>query len=62
MYALRQTWKDIFPQSKLHLLDITIQRIDPKWPVVSKPQQQQPAIHVNPNFFKTALTVNTKKK
>lgn len=54
MYALRQTWNDVFPQNKLYTLDVKVNHIDPGWPITAKPNVQlnKPAIHVNPNFLK----------
>lgn len=50
MFPLRQTWNDVFPQAKLYALDIKTNALDPGWPITAK---VTPAIHVNPNFFKT---------
>lgn len=53
MYLLRQTWSnDIFPASKLYMLDVKAHRIDGNWPIAPVPK---PAIHVNPNFLKTKV-------
>ncbi|XP_055614328.1 pre-mRNA cleavage complex 2 protein Pcf11-like isoform X2 [Uranotaenia lowii] len=55
MFSLRQTWNDVFPQSKLYALDIKINSIDPNWPITAQIRpaaQKSPSIHVNPNFLK----------
>lgn len=49
MFALRQTWNDVFPAYKLYMLDVKVNQIDPHWPIIT--QKISPAIHVNPNFF-----------
>lgn len=53
MYALRQTWNDVFPQKKLYTLDVKVNYIDPGWPITAKlsHSNKSPAIHVNPNFL-----------
>ncbi|KAK0421169.1 hypothetical protein QR680_015093 [Steinernema hermaphroditum] len=33
LFRLRGTWKDLFNRSKLYELDITMNKIDPNWPV-----------------------------
>lgn len=50
MFALRQTWNDVFTQPKLFALDLKVNGIDPAWPITAK---VAPAIHVNPNCLKT---------
>ena len=50
MFALRQTWNEVFPQAKLYALDEKTKSIDEGWPITAK---YTPAIHVNPNFFKS---------
>lgn len=50
MFALRQTWNDVFTQPKLFALDLKVNGVDPAWPITAK---VAPAIHVNPNFLKT---------
>lgn len=55
MFALRQTWNDVFPQSKLYTLDVRVNQIDPHWPIVA--QKISPAIHVNPNFFSSTVCI-----
>lgn len=50
MFALRQTWNDVFSQPKLFALDLKVNGVDPAWPITAK---VAPAIHVNPNFLKT---------
>ncbi|XP_063698350.1 uncharacterized protein LOC134829266 [Culicoides brevitarsis] len=68
MFQLRQTWNDVFPQTKLFTLDVKVNQIDPNWPITAQIQPKSPAIHVNPNFFKikpapgTQLTDELKKK
>lgn len=52
MYALRQTWNDVFSQPKLYALDLKVNNIDRAWPITAK---VAPAIHVNPNFLKTQV-------
>lgn len=49
MYALRQTWNEVFSAQKLYALDVKVKRMDANWPITAK----QPSIHVNPNFLKT---------
>lgn len=54
MFKLRQTWKDVFSTTKLHSLDMRVQRIDRNWPVANLPQNLTAAksiIHVNPKFL-----------
>lgn len=56
MFGLRQTWNDVFPQSKLYALDIKISSIDPGWPITAQLKPKgPPAIHINPNFLKVRL-------
>lgn len=70
LYKLRQTWKDIFPASKLHSLDVRVKReYDPQWPVTAtsnddNPSQstpavevRTPAVHFNPKFIAPAPVV-----
>lgn len=60
MFALRQTWNDVFPPPKLYTLDVKVNQIDPHWPISA--QKISPAIHVNPNFFSTTVRpLNTYK-
>lgn len=47
MYALRQTWNEVFTAQKLYTLDIKVKQLDQNWPITAKP----PSIHVNPNFL-----------
>lgn len=49
MYALRQTWNEVFAAQKLYTLDVKVKLLDNNWPITAK----QPSIHVNPNFLKT---------
>uniref|UniRef100_A0AAG5D028 Pre-mRNA cleavage complex 2 protein Pcf11 n=1 Tax=Anopheles atroparvus TaxID=41427 RepID=A0AAG5D028_ANOAO len=51
MFGLRQTWNEVFPQSKLYAIDIKINSMDPGWPITA---QLKPKIHVNPMFLKAA--------
>ncbi|EDW77070.2 LOW QUALITY PROTEIN: uncharacterized protein Dwil_GK22121 [Drosophila willistoni] len=59
MYALRQTWNEVFPPSKLYELDVKVKRLDNNWPITAKQPTTKihvnPAIHVNPNFLKTGM-------
>lgn len=66
MFSLRQTWNDVFPPQKLYTLDIKVNRMDPGWPITQKVPAtnnlvpvtgRTPAIHVNPNFFKTKVNL-----
>ncbi|XP_055704060.1 uncharacterized protein LOC129802348 isoform X2 [Phlebotomus papatasi] len=50
MFALRQTWNEVFSQQKLYTLDVKINCMDPGWPITAK--VKSPAIHLNPNFLK----------
>ncbi|XP_073846203.1 pcf11 cleavage and polyadenylation factor subunit isoform X2 [Musca autumnalis] len=50
MYALRQTWNEVFSAQKLYALDVKVKKLDNNWPITAK----QPSIHVNPIFLKTA--------
>ncbi|XP_030745668.1 uncharacterized protein LOC115874602 isoform X2 [Sitophilus oryzae] len=49
MFKLRQTWNDVFPQTKLYAIDVQINMIDPAWPVTAQPAN---SIHLNPKFLK----------
>lgn len=69
MFQLRQTWNDVFPQTKLFTLDLKVNQIDRNWPITAQIQPKSPAIHVNPNFLNlskppigTQLTDELKKK
>lgn len=60
MYALRQTWNEVFPQSKMYALDMKVKRLDNNWPITAKQPAANkihvnPAIHVNPDFLKTVI-------
>lgn len=55
MFSLRQTWNEVFPPQKLYTLDIKVNRMDPGWPITQKVPNKTPAIHVNPNFFKSKV-------
>jgi pre-mRNA cleavage complex 2 protein Pcf11 len=54
MFNLRQTWNDVFPNTKLYALDVKVNVLDPNWPITAKvaPSNTPATIHVNPNFFK----------
>ncbi|XP_058118043.1 uncharacterized protein LOC131260360 [Anopheles coustani] len=54
MYSLRQTWNEVFPQSKLFALDIKVHSMDPGWPITA---QLKPKIHVNPMFLRATVRV-----
>lgn len=57
MFSLRQTWNEVFPQSKLYALDIKINSIDPGWPITAQLKTpKSPAIHVNPMFLKNQVS------
>lgn len=51
MYALRQTWNEVFSAQRLYALDVKVKRLDHNWPITAK----QPSIHVNPNFLKVSF-------
>lgn len=55
MFSLRHTWNEVFQPTKLYELDVSVNQIDPKWPIVQP--RTAPSIHVNPNFL--SLTVST---
>ncbi|XP_026836592.1 uncharacterized protein LOC6549106 isoform X3 [Drosophila erecta] len=59
MYALRQTWNEVFPPSKMYALDVKVKRLDNNWPITAKQPTNKihvnPAIHVNPDFLKTGM-------
>ncbi|KAM8712027.1 hypothetical protein ACLKA7_012533 [Drosophila subpalustris] len=64
MYLLRQTWNEVFPASKMYALDVKVKRLDNNWPITAKSSQASkihvnPAIHVNPDFLKTGMVVNS---
>lgn len=54
MFNLRQTWNEVFPNTKLYALDVKVNVLDPNWPITAKvaPSNTPATIHVNPNFFK----------
>lgn len=59
MYKLRLTWKDIYSQEDLYAMDVSVNALDPNWPITAVPPQPppQPApqplkIHINPKFLK----------
>ena len=47
LFKLRQTWKGIFSESKLYLVDISTKRMDPQWPITTSTG----GVHLNPKFF-----------
>uniref|UniRef100_T1GPX2 Uncharacterized protein n=1 Tax=Megaselia scalaris TaxID=36166 RepID=T1GPX2_MEGSC len=47
MFALRQTWNDVFPSQKLYALDVKVNCMDANWPITAKITPK--AVHVNPN-------------
>uniref|UniRef100_A0A914GW81 CID domain-containing protein n=1 Tax=Globodera rostochiensis TaxID=31243 RepID=A0A914GW81_GLORO len=67
IYRLRCTWGDVFPRSRLYMIDIKINAIDKAWPIIhpstpggaAPPQQPPPSsaggggsfVHVNPLFL-----------
>ncbi|XP_064482248.1 pre-mRNA cleavage complex 2 protein Pcf11-like isoform X2 [Ornithodoros turicata] len=53
LFKLRQTWTELFPNKKLYGLDQRVKSMDPAWPILAKPPQQQPAIHINPKFLES---------
>jgi pre-mRNA cleavage complex 2 protein Pcf11 len=50
MFNLRQTWNEVFPQTKLYALDVKVNVMDPNWPITAKIVPK--SVHVNPNFLK----------
>lgn len=59
LFNLRQTWKEVFPNTKLYALDVKVNAMDNNWPITAVVAQTNPpsTIHVNPNFFKTTGNV-----
>ncbi|KAH8348098.1 hypothetical protein KR084_004094 [Drosophila pseudotakahashii] len=59
MYALRQTWNEVFPPSRMYALDVKVKQLDNNWPITAKQPAKKihvnPAIHVNPDFLKTGM-------
>lgn len=51
MFNLRQTWNEVFPQTKLYALDVKVNVMDSNWPITAKIVPK--SVHVNPNFLKT---------
>ena len=49
MFNLRQTWNDVFPQTKLYALDVKVNLLDNNWPITAKIKPK--SVHVNPNFL-----------
>ncbi|XP_050071761.1 uncharacterized protein LOC126559634 [Anopheles maculipalpis] len=52
MFSLRQTWNEVFQQSKLYTLDVKINSIDPGWPITAQLKPKAASIHLNPMFLK----------
>uniref|UniRef100_A0A182M518 PCFS4-like zinc finger domain-containing protein n=1 Tax=Anopheles culicifacies TaxID=139723 RepID=A0A182M518_9DIPT len=52
MFSLRQTWNEVFQQSKLYTLDVKINSIDPGWPITAQLKPKASSIHLNPMFLK----------
>ncbi|GAB0098150.1 hypothetical protein DMENIID0001_138570 [Sergentomyia squamirostris] len=52
MFALRQTWNEVFKQEKLHTLDKSVKCMDENWPITAKQPKTPSTIHVNPDFLK----------
>lgn len=50
MFNLRQTWNEVFPQTKLYALDVKVYVMDSNWPITAKVVPK--SVHVNPNFLK----------
>lgn len=50
MFNLRQTWNEVFPQTKLYALDVKVNVMDNNWPITAKVVPK--SVHVNPNFLK----------
>lgn len=51
MFNLRQTWNEVFPQTKLYALDVKVNVMDGNWPITAKVVPK--SVHVNPNFLKS---------
>ncbi|XP_068232652.1 pre-mRNA cleavage complex 2 protein Pcf11-like isoform X1 [Palaemon carinicauda] len=53
LYELRHTWNEVFPKSKLYMLDTKVQSVDPAWPVAAGASGGGTAktIHINPNVI-----------
>ncbi|XP_066967762.1 pre-mRNA cleavage complex 2 protein Pcf11-like isoform X1 [Macrobrachium rosenbergii] len=53
LYELRHTWNEVFPKSKLYMLDTKVQSVDPAWPVAAGTSSGAAAktIHINPNVI-----------
>lgn len=56
MFALRETWKDVFLPAKLYAIDVKVNQIDPNWPIAGAATAKKPTIHVNPNFLKKVIS------
>lgn len=54
MLLLRRTWNPVFSSTKLYELDVCLNQIDPKWPIV-KPKAALP-IYDRPKYI--SLTVS----
>ncbi|VDN99257.1 unnamed protein product [Rodentolepis nana] len=60
LFNLRTTWKDIFPYSKMHSLDLAVQELDPAWPLI--PKDDAPSEHRLPSVPKLpSAKVNNKQ-
>ena len=40
MYKVRQTWVDMFSARRLFVLDVKVNKIDPKWPITPLPPEE----------------------
>lgn len=60
MFNLRQTWNEVFPQTKLYALDVKVNVMDTNWPITAKIVPK--SVHVNPNFLKTQPPPNPEAK
>jgi len=49
MFNLRQTWNEVFPQTKLYALDVKVNVLDNNWPITAKIVPK--SVHLNPNFL-----------
>lgn len=49
MFKLRQTWTEILPNKVLYSLDVSVQKLDPAWPVTAKNPTKK--ILINPKFL-----------
>lgn len=60
MFNLRQTWNDVFPQTKLYALDVKVNVMDTNWPITAKVVPK--SVHVNPNFLKNSAETQAKEE